>query len=155
MRTLFIMILVGVLGGVDSTTAFADDALTITLNKTAYTPGDAFSAAVTNTSSRTVSYQGLAIEHKQKDGTWKLIRSDTSCPCDAKCRKRVVRLKPGQKKTEKWDYVGRLVKHPCSPVATGAYRAAIYVWDPPMKKWTPAAKPVPFNFKTLSVTLWR
>jgi hypothetical protein len=147
MKTLRIVVLVGIFGALSSPAAFAGDALTITLNKKAHTPSDTFTAVVTNTSSRTIRYLAMKIEHKQKNGTWLVIRHMTICRCNARCHPAYRHLKPGAKVTETWDYVGGAGKKYCATAATGTYRAAIYVRDRASKKNVLTGKSAPFRFK--------
>ncbi len=97
----------------------------IALNKSLYRSEDEFVATLSNQTEQDIKFIGLWIE-ELNDGEWVVLRSDTSCPCGAKCKKKYKCLNVEGVLTEYWDFKNNACEHPLK----GKYRAVLLgQWD--------------------------
>ncbi len=57
---------------------------------------------VVNTSTQKVIFQFISVE-KAEDGKWSIVRGTITCPCQARCAKRVFRPKVNESLYFEWD----------------------------------------------------
>ena len=94
-----ILSLIALLTLVGSTSAFCRDALTVHL--VAIT-AEEVKLEVVNEESTSVIFQFVGVE-KLTEETWAPVRGTVTCPCQARCAKRIFTLQPDQSRSFTWD----------------------------------------------------
>ncbi|MEA3492748.1 MAG: hypothetical protein U9R27_12735 [Campylobacterota bacterium] len=70
-----------------------------------------------NIENREITYRGVNVEKKEKE-RWRFAKGNIDCPCDAKCRRAVVKLEFEECATHRWDK--KMTR--CEVARDGTYR---------------------------------
>lgn len=109
--------------------SFSEEPINISLNKLELTVSEKFLVDLTNESGKEVTYIGLSIQ-EMKNREWNLTRTDSGCPCRAKCKKKATKLQVDGTSSEAWDFKDNM----CNIVQPGKYRAVVFGrWDDNLK----------------------
>lgn len=81
-----------------------------------------------NDERRQIKYIGVSVEKKESE-RWRIVRSHADCPCEAKCKRALIELEPGECKRHRWDKKRK--NSMCEEVENGTYRFIVSGdWNP-------------------------